>query len=361
MTLQRLPHLTSAARHPGRGPRGCDHPLVATVSQTLLPPEKRNPARDLLDQLDLDSGERIPKRSGFVIMLLLSAVIATAGVITDSTATVIGAMIIAPLGTPILGIALGIVTGRAGLVARSTLWVAGGLAAVVAVGALFSFAVIDPADLASNSQVSGRTSPTLMDLVAALATGVAGAFAMCRRDLSAVLPGVAIAISLVPPLAVVGVCAGQGQWNLAFGAFLLFFSNVVAMIIAGSAVFTLAGYTRDPDALPARRTRAYAIVAVLTVVMLLPLAFNTLLVVVKAAWTADISSAAGEWLGDDFEGELLGVEWDNLIARVNVKAPDGEVPRIDDLQSMLESAVPPLVSVELSIADGIVVPVLPVP
>jgi len=334
---------------------------VATVSQILLPSEKRNPARELLDQLDLDSGERIPKRSGFAIMLLLSAVIATAGVITDSTATVIGAMIIAPLGTPILGVALGIVTGRGGLVARSTLWVAGGLAAVVAIGALFSFAVIDPGDLASNSQVSGRTSPTLMDLVAALATGVAGAFAMCRRDLSAVLPGVAIAISLVPPLAVVGVCAGQGQWNLAFGAFLLFFSNVVAMIIAGSAVFTLAGYTRDPDALPARRTRAYAIVAVLTVVMLLPLAFNTLYVVVKAQWTAGISAATTQWLGDDFEGELLGIEWDNLTARIAVESPGGEVPQIAGLRSLLAAAVPPLVSVDLNVSDGVVVPVLPAP
>jgi len=334
---------------------------VATVSQILLPSEKRNPAKALLDQLDLDSGERIPKRSGFGIMLLLSAVIATAGVITDSTATVIGAMIIAPLGTPILGIAIGIVTGRGSLVARSTLWVAGGLTAVVVIGALFSFAVIDPADLASNSQVAGRTSPTLMDLLAALATGVAGAFAMCRRDLSAVLPGVAIAISLVPPLAVVGVCAGQGQWNLAFGAFLLFFSNVVAMIIAGSAVFTLAGYTRDPDALPARRARAYAIVAVLTVVMLLPLAFNTLLVVAKAQWTADISAATTEWLGDDFEGEFLGIEWDNLTARVAVESPDGDVPQVAGLRSLLSSKLPGLVSVELNVSDGVVVPVLPAP
>lgn len=332
---------------------------MATVSQTLLPPEKRNPARDLLDQLDLDSGERIPKRSGFVIMLLLSGVIATAGVITDSTATVIGAMIIAPLGTPILGIALGIVTGRGGLVARSTLWVAGGLGAVVAIGALFAFAVVDPAALSANTQVSGRTSPNLMDLVAALATGIAGAFAMCRRDLSAILPGVAIAISLVPPLAVVGVCVGQGQWNLAFGAFLLFFSNVVAMIIAGSAVFTLAGYTRDPEALPARRRRAYAIVAVLTVVMLLPLAFNTLYVVVKAQWTAAISAATTEWLGD--EGELLGLDWDNLTARVAVESPDGEVPQIAGLRTLLDTAVPPLVSVELNVSDGYVVPVLPAP
>ena len=103
-----------------------------------------------------------------------------------------------------------------------------------------------------------------MDLIAALATGFAGGFAMCRKDLSAVLPGVAIAISLVPPLGVVGVCAGQGLWSDALGALVLFLSNVVALVIAGSIVFTMAGYARDPGSSPiANRRRAYIVVTVL--------------------------------------------------------------------------------------------------
>ena len=146
-------------------------------------------------------------------MLTLAGIIAIAGVLTDSTATVIGAMIIAPLGTPILGIALGMVTGHLSLVLRSIMWVLAGLAIVVVLGLLFSVVRGHTAEPRDNSQVVGRTSPSLMDLIAALATGFAGGFAMCRKDLSAVLPGVAIAISLVPPLGVVGVCAGQGQWS----------------------------------------------------------------------------------------------------------------------------------------------------
>ena len=167
-------------------------------------------------------------------MLTLAGTIAIAGVLTDSTATVIGAMIIAPLGTPILGIALGIVTGHLSLVIRSILWVLSGLVIVVVLGLIFTIFVATPESLETNSQVLGRTSPSLMDLVAALATGFAGGFAMCRKDLSAVLPGVAIAISLVPPLGVVGVCAGQGLWSDALGALILFLSNVVALVIAGS-------------------------------------------------------------------------------------------------------------------------------
>ena len=97
-------------------------------------------------------------------MLTLAGTIAIAGVLSDSTATVIGAMIIAPLGTPILGIALGIVTGHLSLVIRSILWVLSGLVIVVVLGLVFTVFVATPESLATNSQVLGRTSPSLMDL-----------------------------------------------------------------------------------------------------------------------------------------------------------------------------------------------------
>lgn len=181
------------------------------IAGTILPVSQRHSVDALRDRLDLGRGDADSKRGGFLIMLTLSGIIAVAGVMSDSTATVIGAMIIAPLSTPILGVALGIVTGHWSLVGRSILWVLGGMLAVIVVGAALSAFIADPAILRSNSQISGRTSPQLLDLLAALATGTAGAIAMCRRDLSAVLPGVAIAISLVPPLGVAGVCFGQGD------------------------------------------------------------------------------------------------------------------------------------------------------
>ena len=226
-------------------------------------------------------------------MLTLAGMIAIAGVLADSTATVIGAMIIAPLGTPILGIALGIVTGHLSLVVRSILWVLSGVVIVVVLGLFFPLFVATPESLATNSQVVGRTSPSLMDLIAALATGFAGGFAMCRKDLSAVLPGVAIAISLVPPLGVVGVCAGQGQWGDALGAFVLFLSNVVALVIAGSIVFTMGGYARDPGSSPvANRRRAYIVVTVLALIVALPLAANSIVSIALARWVVAIQRRA---------------------------------------------------------------------
>src|SRR6478609_865139 len=280
---------------------------MSRLTQTLIPRAKRQPIEAMNDAPDLSYGDVLSKRTGFLIMLTLAGLIAIAGVLTDSTATVIGAMIIAPLGTPILGIALGLVTGHLSLVIRSILWVLLGLAIVIVLGLAFSVFVATPESLETNSQVVGRTSPSFMDLVAALATGFAGGFAMCRRDLSAILPGVAIAISLVPPLGVVGVCAGQGLWADALGALWLFLSNVLALVIAGSIVFTLAGYARDPGSSPvANRRRAYIIVTVLTVIIAIPLTVNSVVSVALARWSVSIEQVTVSWLAQDEGARVSG-------------------------------------------------------
>ena len=156
----------------------------------------------------------------------------------DSTATVIGAMIVAPLMTPIIGTALAFVlTDRAMLTRSITLWVVGALL-VVAIG--FFFGWIDWAfTTEGNSQVASRVSPSLIDLVAALATGLVGAFALVRADVSDTLPGVAIAIALVPPLGVCGLVLQEGNYAEAFGALVLFSTNVSAIIFTGTLLLLL--------------------------------------------------------------------------------------------------------------------------
>lgn len=320
------------------------------IVQVLIPMSQRQAIDDMYDGLDLGRGDLVRKRSAFLIMLVLSAVIAVAGVLADSTATVIGAMIIAPLATPILGIALGIVTGHLSLVLRSLGWVIAGVGIVVATGAIFAFAVTDPSSLQTNSQVTGRTSPRLMDLAAALATGFAGAFAMCRRDLSAVLPGVAIAISLVPPLGVVGVCAGQGAWAAAGGALLLFLSNVLALVITGSIVFTLAGYAREPSSLPtAKRRRAYAVVGVLSAIVVIPLVLNTAFTIALDQWSARLWSVTEDWLADTPGAEVTGVTWVGLTATVDVSTPDGVIPGLQDLRAST-SDLPDVIGVVVDVS-----------
>jgi uncharacterized membrane protein len=176
---------------------------------------------------------------------------------------------------------------------------------------------------------------------------------MCRRDLSNILPGVAISISLVPPLGVVGVSLGQWQLDAAFGASMLFLSNVIALIVAGSLVFTLAGYPRDPEAVPdANRRRAYAIVGVLTVAVAIPLVVNSLIIAFVASWTVTLRSVTNEWLSDTTGASVTGVDWNGLQATVGVESPGGDVPPLDDYRESLAGKLPSFVTVDLDVESG---------
>jgi uncharacterized hydrophobic protein (TIGR00271 family) len=312
---------------------------VATLSWSwVLPENQRRTLTELTAELDLREGDTTAKRSAFWLFLMLSAVIATAGVLGDSTATVIGAMIIAPLSTPIMGIALGLAKGSRRGVWTSLGVVLLGAVAVIVVGAVFAAVMPRSWDLLSNAQVAGRTSPGALDLLAAIATGFAGAIALARRDVAAVLPGVAIAISLVPPLAVVGVCLGHGAPGLALGALLLFLSNFLALVLAGTLVFAATGYTAEAVAARgARRRRAYVPVVALLTLVALPLVANSALAYYVSVLSGRVQVAAEEWLQDVPGASVDGVEITGDQIRISVRTPGdlpptpGLVDRIDDL------------------------------
>ncbi len=227
---------------------------------------------DLADKLWFDrEGGRDPYVR-FGVLLFLSVVIASGGVLGDSTATVIGAMIVAPLMTPIMATALGVVTGDLRHLGRSLLTVAMGVAATVSLSYLIG--VLSPVvvDATTNSQVAGRISPRLSDLMVALASGAAGAFALSRRNVSDTLPGVAIAISLVPPLCVVGIMLANHDASASAGAMLLFLTNFLAILVAGGGLLAIMGYAGVAFAGHHRGRRAAAVVvAVATVLIAVPL------------------------------------------------------------------------------------------
>ncbi|AZG47528.1 TIGR00341 family protein [Gordonia insulae] len=311
---------------------------------TLIPDSQRRSLDEIVERLDLSTGDAKAKQSAFWIMLTLSGVIAVSGVVADSTATVIGAMIVAPLSTPILGIGLGIVTARGRLILTSLGYVLAGVVLVTVLGVVVAQLLPNPTNVLANSQVLGRTSPTLVDLLAALATGLVGAIAITRRDVGDVLPGVAIAISLVPPLGVVGVCLGSGAPSLALGAFVLFASNVVAMIITGIVVLTLAGYHREAAEAETtgtgtrpHRTRSYLVLAIALVVVAVPMVLNSL----SSLWSRQIASATDSWLSDAglTSAEVTNVQWSGDKVTVSVLAPP-DLPSVDDLQHTVDDLVP---------------------
>lgn len=253
----------------------------------------------MTEALFTEEGDAARKRSRFWVLLVLSAVIAAAGVVADSTATVIGAMIVAPLMTPIIGTALAVVLADRRNLSGSVLLIAGGAALVVAVSFVLGLAVPVDVVAATNGQVSGRVSPRLIDLVAALATGAVGAVALCRPDISDTLPGVAIAISLVPPLAVVGLTLEAGAAGEAAGALLLFGTNVAAIVVTGTVV--LLGYrVRDAAREGGRRVgrlrgRTLVTVGALVALVAVPLAFGSYRVYRAEVTVRDATPVAEDW------------------------------------------------------------------
>jgi uncharacterized hydrophobic protein (TIGR00271 family) len=268
------------------------------VSGTLLAITGADLAR-MRGRLLFDGPDRDRKLSAFWALLLLSSVIATAGVIADSTAAVIGAMIVAPLMTPILGTVLSVVTADARNLARCLLLVVTGAVSVVAIS--WAMGHFTPVDLIAetNTQVAGRVHPRLIDLVAALATGAVGSFALVRDDVSDTLPGVAIAISLVPPLAVVGLTLESGAGDQSLGALLLFLTNVGAILLSGLVV--MAAYrVRRIAVKTGVRTRVDHRVAVLVVVLsvlalAVPLGAASERITAEARLRSDVTEVAGRW------------------------------------------------------------------
>ena len=211
-------------------------------------------------------------------------------------------------------------------------------------------------DLTANSQVTSRTSPTVVDLVAAVATGFAGAVALSRRDVAAVLPGVAIAISLVPPLAVAGVCLGEGSVAQFLGALLLFLSNLVALVLVGTVLFAALGYAQEADA-EARGGRSAAADVThpgraLLVAVLVPLALNTATVLLLHGWTQAIHRAAAEVGAADPRGRGHGRSVQCASAfRISLRAPE-TVVSTDGLLQAVDAVVPSGLAIVLDTTCG---------
>ena len=295
------------------------------------------------DQLFFEGPDRRRRHSRFWLLLVLSAIIAGAGVMADSTATVIGAMIVAPLMTPILGTMLAVVLADRANLARSVALVATGAAAVVAIGFLLGLAATYPVLADVNTQVAGRVSPRVIDLIAALATGAVGSVALVRSDISDTLPGVAIAISLVPPLSVVGLTLESGSWAQARGALLLFATNVTAIVACGVVVMALARVPRlASDAPPGtigarvRRGRAIAVIAIALLVIAVPLGATSVRLSLEASTEATARDVAEAWAAPA-GWEVASVATREGVVQVRLAGPLPE-PDVSTLRGRLDAA-----------------------
>jgi uncharacterized hydrophobic protein (TIGR00271 family) len=187
---------------------------------------------------------RAPHRAaGYWLQLLLATGIATLGLVLDSTAVVIGAMLISPLMAPLVELGMGLAIGSPFLVLRSAARTAMSVIVVVAASTLLT--LLMPFHEMTR-EVTARTSPTALDLGVAAFCALAAAYAVIRpgSDTASTAAGTAVGIALVPPLCVVGFGIGTRAARIAGGASLLFTANICAILLLAVLSFLLLGYSR---------------------------------------------------------------------------------------------------------------------
>ena len=181
----------------------------------------------------------------FMLLICLSTAIAGVGLMVNSTAVVIGAMLVAPLMTPLLGSGLALVQGNLPLMRSAARAIVYGFFAALLIGILLGFWSIR-GDLTPGMEARG--GPGIPDLIIALLSGIAASYCIARPNLSSALAGVAIAAALVPPIATVGIAVSFGEFGVARGAAILFATNVVAIILGAAMTFYATGVRASREA-----------------------------------------------------------------------------------------------------------------
>jgi uncharacterized hydrophobic protein (TIGR00271 family) len=232
------------------------------------------------------------------VLLVLSTIIATAGLLSDSAAVVIGAMLVAPMMNPVMAAAGAVVMGWSPRF-YGAIW----LVLSMGVGAIFLSSFItflSPDIVFLPEQVLARTRPTFFDLLIALAAGSAGAYTITRKE-SGAIPGVAVAVALLPPLASAGVLIVTGEFELATRAVVLFFTNLLAMVLAGALTFMACGVS---PASARRRSAGFIksklwLFAILVLAISIPLYFYSEKIIFNAEYRAARSETLQSWLREN--------------------------------------------------------------
>ncbi|MCJ7758040.1 MAG: DUF389 domain-containing protein, partial [Gillisia sp.] len=204
--------------------------------------------------------------SAFVNMMILSTLIATYGLFADSSPVVIGAMILAPIISPIVSFSMGIVRYDKKMLKSGII--------TILIGTLVSlfFAAIITILLPMKVHtpvIDDRLSPTMLDMGIAVVSGIAAAYAHAKEGIAKSLAGVAIAVALVPPLAVAGIGIGWWDWEVFSGAFLLYSTNLSGIVLASGLTFLFLGFA------PFKRAKVGLIYGLLIIILVaVPLSFS---------------------------------------------------------------------------------------
>jgi len=288
------------------------------------------------DKLFIEGRQTARRLTNFFALLLFATVIATYGVLSGSTATVIGAMIVAPLMGPIIATTAAVVMGSLPRALRAFALTVAGIAAVVIFSYLLAWVVPDVTiSFTSNGEITSRINPGLYALLTALGAGAAGAFIVSRAEIADSMGGVAIAISLVPPLCVVGISLQKGRWDAAGGALLLFMTNYLAILLAGGLTLVVLGVGKVAGAQEQARVRrrGFILFTVGTLLVSIPLTLTAYQSVIHAMDSHKATAEVNQWLeGTSYQVDMVKVNDRVVIATIE---GTGELKPVQQLANQL--------------------------
>ncbi len=248
-------------------PKGETRKELIKRSLPILPRASTEQFQDLFKVLRTNS--RIS--TAFMVMMILSTLIATFGLFANSSPVIIGAMILAPVIAPIVSFSMGMVRYDVPMLKESFITITAGtlvsLAFAAGVSIIIPLKVLTP-------EIEARLSPTLLDMGIAVSSGIAAAYAHSNEGIAKSLAGVAIAVALVPPLAVAGIGIGWWDWEVFSGAILLYATNLAGIILFGGLTFLLLGFA------PFKRAKmglVYTLIIVILVAVPLSLSFDRIM------------------------------------------------------------------------------------
>jgi uncharacterized hydrophobic protein (TIGR00271 family) len=258
----------------------------------------------------------------YFFLVILSSAIATLGLINDSPAVIIGAMLVAPLMSPILGVGLGSITADAGLARNAASALVRGAILSIILSALLTLSNIYlpfvPSLFEIPNEVLSRTQPTPNDLIIAMAGGLAAAYSLSQPHLSAALPGVAIATALMPPLSTIGIGIALGRWDIAGGASLLFLTNATTIAFAATLVFFLEGFTPKYSRTNGKLPKTLVIAGLFTGLLLIPLTILGARLVTQAQEFREINNIVETEIGEIANAEVADLSIIRLEDRFEV-------------------------------------------
>ncbi len=273
----------------------------------------------LVEQLYNESHINIP----YLVLIVSSCAIATFGLLANSAAVIIGAMVIAPLMLPIRGLALAALIGEIKMFREAILALSVG--SLLAVGMSWLIGLVVRLEV-YGSEIMARSQPNLLDLGIAVAAGAVSAYAIAEPRVSNTLAGTAIAVALMPPVCTIGLGLAQLNSSLSVGATLLYLTNLLGITLACMVVFVLIGY------IPLHQgRRALTIAFALTGLLVIPLAVSFSRLVEQARLQQQVRQALLRGTVTFQRLDLLGMEtsWvsDPPIVRLNVRAQEPVTPR----------------------------------